>query len=123
MTLETAKRIVQEKGEMADKEALAIVRGGMNICETKADSSRKYHWIKVFPTSKDGESSIDAALKEYHKRKQPKRIVVEQPISEPKTIQEPKEEPELKIAKPTFIERIKIKAKAIWKEIDSIVVE
>ena len=63
MTLETAKRIVQEKGEMADKEALAIVRGGMNICETKPDGSRKYQWIKVFPTSKDGESSIDAALK------------------------------------------------------------
>ena len=123
MTLETAKRIVQEKGEMADKEALAIVRGGMNICETKPDGSRKYQWIKVFPTSKDGESSIDAALKEYNKRKQPKRKVVEQPIAEPNIIQNAKEEPEIPTTKLTFIERMKIKAEAIWKEIDSLVVE
>ena len=58
MTLETAKQIVNEQGEYADKEALAIIRGGMTICENKADGSRKYNWIKVFPTNKDGESSI-----------------------------------------------------------------
>lgn len=33
MTLETAKRIVREQGEVACKEALAIVRGGMTVCE------------------------------------------------------------------------------------------
>ncbi len=40
MTLETAKRIVREQGEEACKEALAIVRGGMTICEISADGRR-----------------------------------------------------------------------------------
>ena len=77
MTLETAKRIVREQDEEACKEALAIVRGGMTICEKNVDGSRKYVWVKVKPTMTDDESSIELALK-MHNQKQ-------QPISRPST--------------------------------------
>ena len=82
MTLETANRIknegyVQGKDKrtyeqfmVMNKEAEAILRGGMNICETKEDGSRKYVWIKVKPTQTDNESSIDVAMKKYRRRKQ-----------------------------------------------------
>ena len=82
MTLETANRIKSEgyvQGKNArtyeqfmvlNKEAEAILRGGMNICETKEDGSRKYVWIKVKPTQTDNESSIDVAMKKYRRRKQ-----------------------------------------------------
>ena len=82
MTLETANRIksegyVQGKDKrtyeqfmLMNKEAEAILRGGMNICETKEDGSRKYVWIKVKPTQTDNESSIDVAMKKYRRRKQ-----------------------------------------------------
>ena len=69
MTLETAKRIVREQGELAAKEALAIVRGGMTICEKKSDGSRKYVWVKVKPTMTDEESSIELALKIHNQKK------------------------------------------------------
>ena len=68
MTLETAKRIVREQGEEACKEALAIVRGGMTICEKNVDGSRKYIWVKIMPTKTDEESSIDVALENRRKR-------------------------------------------------------
>ena len=71
MTLETAKRMV-ERGH-PNKEAEAVVRGGMTICENKEDGSRKYVWIKVMPTMTDEESSIDLAMGTYRKKKQPKR--------------------------------------------------
>ncbi len=82
MTLETANRIKNEgyvQGKdvrtyeqfmVLKKEAEAILRGGMNICETKEDGSRKYVWIKVKPTQTDNESSIDVAMKKYRRRKQ-----------------------------------------------------
>ena len=82
MTLETANRIKSEgyvQGKdvrtyeqfmVLNKEAEAILRGGMNICETKEDGSRKYVWIKVKPTQTDNESSIDVAMKKYRRRKQ-----------------------------------------------------
>lgn len=63
MTLETAKRLVLEQGENASKEARAVVRGGMTICECREDGRRTYPWIKVLPTKTDDESSIDLALK------------------------------------------------------------
>lgn len=69
MTLETAKRIVREQGEEACKEALAIVRGGMTICEKNVDGSRKYIWVKIMPTKTDEESSIDVALEILRMRK------------------------------------------------------
>ena len=81
MTLETAKRIKEEgavPGQEAknydqymllNKEAEAILRGGMTICESMEDGSRKYTWIKVKPTPTDDESSIQQALKNYQKRK------------------------------------------------------
>jgi len=81
MTLETAKRIknevyvqgldvrTYEQFMLLKKEAEAILRGGMNICETKEDGSRSYVWIKVKPTQTDNESSIDVAMKKYRRGK------------------------------------------------------
>ena len=81
MTLETAKRIKEEgavPGQEAknydqymllNKEAEAILRGGMTICESTEDGNRKYTWIKVKPTKTDDESSIQQALKNHQKRK------------------------------------------------------
>ena len=69
MTLETANRILLEQGENASKEARAVVRGGMTICELTADGRRTYPWIKVFPTKTDAESSIEQALKLRQEKK------------------------------------------------------
>jgi hypothetical protein len=71
MTLETAQRIVREQGEDSNKEARAVVRGGMTICETFADRRRTYLWLKVLPTETDEESSIELALKMHNQKKQP----------------------------------------------------
>jgi hypothetical protein len=71
MTLETARKIVLEQGEDSNKEARAVVRGGMTICETSVDGRRTYPWIKVLPTETDAESSIEQALKMHNQRKQP----------------------------------------------------
>jgi hypothetical protein len=71
MTLETAKRIVREQGDDSNKEARAVVRGGMTICEISADGRRTYPWIKVLPTETDEESSIELALKMHNQKKQP----------------------------------------------------
>ena len=84
MTLETAKRIVLEQGDYANKEAQAVVRGGMTICEFTTDGRRSYPWIKVLPTATDAESSTDLAIKEYRKRKElrnRKNKIKEEPIS------------------------------------------
>ena len=70
MTLETAKRIVLDQGVHATKEAQAVVRGGMTICEFTTDGRRSYPWIKVLPTATDAESSIDLAIREYRNRKE-----------------------------------------------------
>jgi hypothetical protein len=130
MTLETAKRIVREQGEEACKEALAIVRGGMTICEKKADGSRRYVWVKVKPTMTDDESSIDVALENRRKRKtkQTSNIPTGQTQTEPVTPQAAiapnlSSETDKQIARPSFFERLKSKAVEIWHEIDSIVVE
>lgn len=130
MTLETAKRIVQEQGEFACKEALAVARGGMTICEKKEDGSRKYIWVKVKPTLTDDESSIDTALKnrQVGKTKQPSKTIKEESQSEPvitsaPIIQERVFEIQIQRQRPSFFERLKNKAVEIWHEIDSIVVE
>lgn len=83
MTLETAKRIVREQGEEACKEALAIVRGGMTICEKNVDGSRKYVWVKVKPTMTDDESSIEQALKMHNQKQQPISISSAKAITSP----------------------------------------
>ena len=75
MTLETAKRIIEE--DRPNKEAEAVVRGGMNICEVQADDRRKYLWVKVLPTKTDAESSIEAALEKHQKK-------ARNPVAEPK---------------------------------------
>lgn len=83
MTLETAKRIVREQGEEACKEALAIVRGGMTICEKNVDGSRKYVWVKVKPTMTDDESSIEQALKMHNQKQQSISISSAKAITSP----------------------------------------
>ena len=130
MTLDTAKRIVQEQGEQASKEALAVVRGGMTICEKKTDGCRKYVRIKVKPTMTDDESSIDAALENHRKRKtnQPSSTQTGQAQPEPVTSNAPitpnlSSKTETQIERPSFFEHLKNKAVEIWHEIDSIVVE
>ena len=130
MTLETAKRIVREQGEDSNKEARAVVRGGMTICEKNVDGSRKYVWVKVKPTMTDDESSIDVALENRRKRKtkQTSNIPTGQTQTEPVTPQAAiapnlSSETDKQIARPSFFERLKSKAVEIWHEIDSIVVE
>ena len=130
MTLETAKRIVREQGELATKEALAIVRGGMTICEKNVDGSRKYIWVKIMPTKTDEESSIDVALEKQGKRKarQPSTVPIEQSQTESVTSNEPlapnlSSETEIQIVRSSFFERLKNKVVEILHEIDSIVVE
>ena len=96
MTLETAKRIIQEKYKdgldgrtygqylICKREAEAVLRGGMTFCEHEEDGGRVYRWIKVFPTATDEESSIDLAMKDYRKKKElrnRKNKIKEEPIS------------------------------------------
>ncbi len=130
MTLETAKRIVRDHGEVACKEALAIVRGGMTICEKNVDGSRKYIWLKIMPTKTDDESSIDVALEILRMRKtrQSSPAPIGQTQTEPVIPNVTKapnflNETETQMARQSFFERIKNKAVEMWHEIDSIVVE
>ena len=130
MTLETAKRIVREQGEQASKEVLAVVRGGMTICEKKDDGSRKYVWVKVKPTLTDDESSIDVALENQRTRKtrQPSTTPIGHSQTESVSSNAPiapnlSSEIDTQIERPSFFERLKNKAMEIWHEIDSIVVE
>lgn len=77
MTIDTAKRIKDNQLVRAAsinipdvlKEACAVVRGGMNICENLEDGTHKYTWIKVLPTKTDEESSIELAMKKYQMKK------------------------------------------------------
>lgn len=62
MTLETANRIIKEQDEYTNKEAMAVVRGGMTICELTTDGSRTYPWIKVCPTKTDRECTTEPTL-------------------------------------------------------------
>ena len=130
MTLETAKRQVLALGELASKEALAVVRGGMTICEKKEDGSRKYVWVKVKPTMTDEESSIDVALENRRKRitRKTSNTLVRQAQTESVAPQAPiapnlSSETDKQIVRLSLIERLKNKALEIWHEIDSIVVE
>ncbi len=78
MTLETAKlikNVPQGQEKERSKEAEAVLRGGMNICELKSDGSRQYVWIKVKPTKTDSESSIEAAIKAFRSRKNPSIVL------------------------------------------------
>ena len=127
MTLETAKRLVEEGHP--SKEAEAVVRGGMTICENKEDGSRKYHWVKVMPTITDEESSIDVALEKRrrYKTKQQSNTNMGENLKESASFEAltPNHslEPETQEVKPSFFERLKKKSVEIWHEIDSIIIE
>jgi len=127
MTLETARRIVDEG--TPNKEAEAVVRGGMTICETKSDGNRVYQWIKVIPTTNDSESSIELALEKYQNRKQKRpgqkreEPVLHEPETSPTSVVSIHKEDRTQPSQPALLERIKKRAKDLWKEIDSIVVE
>ena len=130
MTLETAKQQVLAHGESASKEALAVVRGGMTICERKRDGSRKYVWVKVKPTMTDEESSIDMALENRRKRitRKSSNTFVGLDQTEPVAPIAPiapnlSSETDKQIVRLSLFERLKNKALEIWHEIDSIVVE
>jgi len=135
MTLDTAKRIVREQGEVACKEALAIVRGGMTICEKNVDGSRKYIWVKIMPTKTDEESSIDVALENRRKRKtasnkkkQPRKDLVAIPVENIETapVMIPKEESpteETTLSIYSLISKGKQKLRDFMKILDEIVVE
>ena len=97
MTLETAKRILEElpqddkarfqyrmKNWSRVREAEAICRGGFTFCEHDDDGSRAYLYLKVKPTLTDDESSIKNALEEYRMRKRQKQKEIEknEPVTE-----------------------------------------
>jgi hypothetical protein len=135
MTLETAQRIVQEQGEIASKEAMAVVRGGMTICELTADGRRIYPWIKVLPTKTDGESSIEQALKLRREKNMPsnkKKLAKQEANVTPTKVQEVVSSQVSKVESPvednsisihTFISKCKQKLCELWKMLDEIVVE
>ena len=135
MTLETAKRLVLEQGEYANKEAQAVVRGGMTICEQSADGRRTYLWIKVFPTKTDGESSIEQALEvrqaketASNKKKQPRKDLVAIPVENIETapVMIPKEESpteETTLSIYSLISKGKQKLRDFMKILDKIIVE
>ncbi len=135
MTLETAKRLVLEQDMYANKEAQAVVRGGMTICEQAADGRRTYLWIKVFPTETDGESSIEQALEVRqakktvsNKKKQPKKDPVKIPVENLETapVMIPKEESpieETTLSIYSLISKGKQKLRDFMKILDEIVVE
>lgn len=136
MTLETAKRILQDPNGLTNKEAQAVVRGGMTICEQIEDGRRVYPWIKVLPTETDEESSIKVALSRYRARKYAHTHPVP-PETEPKPMPSRNDTGEIVPAsKPVIvsasensfsindiIDRIKVKIREFMVVIDEIVVE
>jgi hypothetical protein len=135
MTLETAKMIVLELGEYANKEAKAVVRGGMTICEQAADGRRTYLWIKVFPTETDGESSIEQALEVRQAKKTAsnnKKLYRKYPVVTPVKasvtvpVPVPKEESSVKnnpLSIYSLISKGKQKLRELMKLLDEIVEE
>ena len=130
MTLETAKRMVQEQGEYANKEARAVVKGGMTICELTEAGRRTYPWIKVMRTKTDGESSIEQALIiRRGKNTKTKQGPVEPPVKTPEIApaqvshkeEIPKEKDSFSIN--SFISKKKQRLLEMWKEIDEILAE
>ena len=128
MTLETAKEIVKDESKLPNKEAEAVVRGGMNICEQTEDGRRKYVWLKVKPTKTDNESSIALALAKHRAAKDAQNKW-NKPKEEPKEAPTPPtpQKPKLTIPTPkqpiSLSQRIKQKLWKIWKEIDEVVIE
>lgn len=134
MTLETAQRIVLEQGENADKEARAVVRGGLTICERGEDGRRTYPWIKVLPTATDNESSIEQAVEmrraiklSFTMQEKPKRPTTATLLDPPQPVYIPVIEKSLVENEPfsiyTFITIVKKKVLDFLKMLDEIVVE
>lgn len=135
MTFETANRIEQEQGEFANKEAQAVVRGGMTICELTADGRRTYPWIKVLPTKTDAESSIEQALKLRREKKttsSKKKLAKQEANVTPTKVQKivPTQVPEREspvedksTSIHTFISKVKQKLREFMKVLDEIVDE
>ena len=130
MTLETAKRIVEDSNLAGNKEAEAVVRGGMTYCEQKDNGERVYLWLKVLPTKTDEESSIKEAIKNYQNRKNKRKAIKknEQLPQDPvKTNQEVTEIEAPTTAAPItlsqLLNNIKKKMWDLWQQIDAIVIE
>ena len=143
MTLETAKRIKEgvyqrqegmtyEQFMLLNKEADAVLRGGMNICENGPDGRRKYKWIKVKPTKTDDESSIEQAIANHQKKsaqpKATKKQEIIKPVCEQKE-QSPAEAPEVdpveeeSLTLAQLAEKLKQKFKEFANYMDGIVTE
>ena len=135
MTLETAKKTLQEPNGLANKEAQAVVRGGMTICEQE-EGRRVYQWIKVLPTETDEESSTEQALSKYHARKyahtlpaqsdpEPKIRPSEELVAETAPMSKPAvtSTPEKAFTIYDIIDKIKLKIREFMVAIDEIVVE
>ena len=136
MTLETAKRIVEEQGDLDNKEAQAVVRGGMNICEQTNDGRRVYKWIKVYPTKTDMESSIVQALRKSQakKTKKPKDIPKHQEPVLPSAVEahivpasrqtgNSNDETLNTLSLPPFLLDVKKRLRDLWEAIDQTVKE
>ena len=135
MTLETARRIV-EQGDLDNKEAQAVVRGGMNICEQTNDGRRVYKWIKIYPTKTDMESSIVQALRKSQAKKTKKTkdipkhyepglpSLVDKPIlPASKQTESSNDETVNTLTLPPFLLDVKKKIRDIWDAIDQTVKE
>ena len=142
MTLETAKRIKEgivqrqegmtyEQFMLLNKEAEAVLRGGMNICENRPEGCRKYKWIKVKPTKTDNESSIEQALAKYQKKPVQPKAIKKQEVTKPACQQEtppkapvreiPTERESLNLAQ--LAEKLKHKFNEFAQFMDGIVTE
>ena len=142
MTLETAKRIKEgivqrqegmtyEQFMLLNKEAEAVLRGGMNICENGADGTRRYKWIKVKPTKTDDESSIEQAIAKHQKKPPRAQVTKKQEVIKPISEQEvipteppreiPTEKESLNLAQ--LAEKLKHKFNEFAQFMDGIVTE
>ena len=132
MTLETAKRILQENNGPRNKEAEAIVRGGMTYCEQKYDGERVYLWLKVLPTKTDAESSIKTAIEKYQNRKKSRTTTGDKQFLTPKIVTAVSNQDVKEIEAPIeaspitlsqLLNKIKRKMWDLWQQIDEIVIE
>ena len=132
MTLKTAKQIVEDGNGARNKEAEAVIRGGMTYCEQKDNGKRVYLWLKVFPTKTDEESSIKLAIENYQNRKKRRTTIKEKGQIPQEPITATLDHTVTDIEKPQgfttitlsqLLEKIKKKMRNLWQQIDEIVIE
>lgn len=130
MTLETAKQIVEDSTLTRNKEAEAVVRGGMTYCEQKDNGERVYLWLKVHPTKTDEESSIKEAIQNYQNRKNKRTTIKENELLTQDPVKTNQEATEIEtpttdspITLSQLLKKIKRRMWDLWQQIDAIVIE